>query len=127
MKPSYPLFVTDTATTLGSVRTINKIVNPAVATHYSRKMAPDEHGNLGFTLETTGTLEATPTLWYSDKERPDVTSDADWDQDTSWTPTAIAGSATKEKYVVTGLRAAWCRVKVAVTAGAGELSGNANY
>lgn len=124
--PSYAIYNTKTESGQGSSRTTAKIVNPT-GTKYSEKMTPNEYGDLGFTLITTGTLSGTFTLWYSDKENPDVSTDGDWTQDPTWAPTNPAGAATNVAYNVSGLRKKWARVKYVHSAGAGDLSGFANY
>lgn len=92
-------------------------------TMYSSKMQPDREGNLGFTLETTGTLTGTFTLWYSDEDQPNEASDTDWVQDTTWVPTNPAGAATKVKYAIAEIKARWVRVKLVVSGGAGTVYG----
>src|SRR5688572_7653274 len=110
MKPTYNLFVTDTESGLGAAHRLNHIVNPT-GTKYGAKMAPSQEGQLGFRLETTGTLSGTFTLWYSNEDKPDVTTDTDWTQDATWAPTNPAGAATNVLYAVADLRARWARVK----------------
>lgn len=122
---SYKLFVTDTVSPGGSLFHTDGVT--ASGTQYSKKMLPSREGHLGFTIESTGTVTATLTLWYSDEENPSEASDTDWVQDTSWSPTNPAGAATKVKYVVEGLRARWARVKSVTSGGAGNLLGYGNY
>ncbi len=116
-RPSYRLF--ETRTDAGY--TLDGIV--ASGTQYSAPMPVDEQGILGFTLQSTGTLAGTPTLWYTDEPDPSLADDTDWVQDTAWNPTAIAGAATKTKYVIEGLRTRFARVKHVKSGGTGSLYG----
>lgn len=117
----YRIFETRTDATAGMVWVTDGIVNPT-GTKYSHKMVP-RAGLVGFTLQTTGTLNGTFSLWYSDKEAPNTASDDDWVQDTGWTHTDPAGSATKVKYVVSDLETRWVRVKYVHASGSGSLFG----
>lgn len=125
MQQSYKLFVTDTVSAGGSLFHTDGVA--ASGTQYSKKMKPSPTGDLGFTLESTGTVTGTFTLWYSDEDSPSEANDTDWVQDTTWVPTNPAGAATKTKYVVSGLRARWARVKHVTSGGAGNLLGYGNY
>lgn len=120
------LFLTDVVSDSGSLFRFEGVAASSTNTYYSQKMQPDDEGLLGFTLETTGTLTGTFTLWYSDEDQPALATDTDWVQDTSWSPTNPAGSTTKVKYVVSGLRGKWARVKYVNGSGTGNLLGYAN-
>jgi hypothetical protein len=61
---------------------------------YSDPIGPRVQG-FGYHFEWTGTPTGTITLWRSNKTGPDLTTDADWIQVTSFTPTNPAGSASK--------------------------------
>jgi hypothetical protein len=101
------------------------IVDPA-GTKYSNKMMLSTAGQLAFTLETTGTLAGTFTLWYSDEDQPGLADDTDWVQDSTITFTQPAGSATHIKYAVTDIPGAWYRIKYVHTSGTGSLKGYAS-
>ncbi len=89
---------------------------------YSKRMRPSEVAQLGFQLWWTGTLAGTFTLWTSHKDSPIETTDADWVQDTTWTPTNPAGAAGQMESSI-GNRRGWVRVKFAWTSGSGTLYG----
>jgi hypothetical protein len=119
--PSYDLFVTRAAGVAGN---ITKSSVTASGTQYSAKV-PVRNGAGGWTLETSGTVAGTPTLWYSDHERPNEANDTDWVQDTGWAPTVPAGAATKVKYSFEGQKTRWFRIKFVTSGGSGELFGRA--
>src|SRR5688572_26695083 len=123
---TYRIFVTDTVSDSGSLFKTDGVAASSTNTYYSAKMAPDKQGMLGFTLQTTGTLTGEFTLWYSDEDNPVLTDDTDWVEDTAWTDTDPAGTATKVKYVVEGLRARWARIKYVNASGTGNVLGYCN-
>lgn len=123
-RPSYKMFTTRTALATGGVTQTDGVAASSTNTYYSNKMQPHRHG-LGFQLETTGTLTGTFTLWWSDEEAPTLADDTDWAQDTSWSPTNPAGSTTKVKYAVEGIKGRWARVKYVNASGTGNLLGEA--
>lgn len=92
-------------------------------TYRSLKMAIDKYGMLGFEIRFTGTPTGTLTLWFSDLDQPDVTSDTDWIQDTTWAPVNPAGAAIKTKYTVSSLRGRWALVKYVNSASSGTIFG----
>lgn len=122
MANTYRLFTTKTVSDEGASYTEDGVAASSTDTYYSNKMAPGSD-DLGFTLQTTGTLTGTFTLWYSDKDKPVLTDDTDWVQDTSWVPTNPAGATTKVKYSIDGLECAWARVKYVNSGGTGNLLG----
>ncbi len=69
----------------------------------------------------TGTPTGTLTCWISDKEQPDRTSDADWVQDSGFSPTNPAGSASAFHDDVENTRARWKRFKYVNASGSGVL------
>lgn len=118
-RPSYRMFDTRDA----SGYSLDGIA--ASGTQYTHPIPVDESATLGFTLQSTGTLSGTFTLWYTDEPNPSLADDTDWVQDTSWVPVNPAGSATKTKYSIEGIRARFARVKHVASGGAGNLLGYA--
>lgn len=116
---SYELFVDRT---VDGFPTYSKAVS-STNTYYSNVMSPNDDGVLGFEIRSTGTAAGTLTLWYSNDPEPSVADDTDWIQDTSWSPTNPAGSATKTLYTVTGVKARRARVKYVNSSGSGTLAG----
>lgn len=132
MKPRYHLFVTEYTNTsspasAGGLYQDFYVAASSTDTYYSRKMQVSEEGLVGFTLETTGNLTGVFTLWYSDEDRPSLSDDTDWVQDTSWVPTNPAAGTTKVKYVIADLKCRWVRVKYVNASGTGNLIGHATY
>jgi hypothetical protein len=74
-------------------------------------------------LRWTGTPTGTFTLWYSDKQDPVLTTDADWVQDTSSTLANPAGAAGSTFMDTTNSNAKLRRVKYVNASGSGFLSG----
>lgn len=122
---SYKMFTTRVTSDAGHLIITDGVAITATPTLYSNKLKGDPDAKLGWTLKTTGTLTLAFSLWYSDMENPDVADDDDWTEDESWTPTDPAGSATKVKYSVDGVKTVWWRIKAIVASGAGTLYGYA--
>jgi len=83
-------------------------------------------GGSGFSLhaEWTGTAAGNLQLWFSDKPNPVLTSDADWNQDTTFGTSgnvALGGAAGKYGDNVGNARARWWRFKLASGASSGTL------
>lgn len=93
------------------------------ADHYSKPMSGENASGAGIQLQWTGTPTGTFTLWLSDKPFPILTSDADWYQDTTFTPTNPAGSASKMGDTFENARAKWWRIKYAHASGSGSVFG----
>lgn len=91
--------------------------------HRSQAFQVPESGRVGFDLESTGTLTGTWTLWYSNDDAPDLTTDTDWEEDTAWAPTNPAGAAIKNNYAITDLKVKRWRVKFVASGGSGTVSG----
>jgi hypothetical protein len=106
----------------------NTSTNGAVAvsstnTYYSDAFAARDGRAVSFHLVWTGTPTGTFTLWYSNKPNADASSDSDWVQDTTFSPTNPAGSASKGFYTVGNLCAERIRVKYVNASGSGTLIG----
>lgn len=119
--PSYYLFETRLAD--NTATSSDGVAVTGTGTSYSNKMSVRPEGEVGFQLKWTGTPTGACTLWYSDMDQPALATDADWVQDVSWSPTNPAGSASSVKYVISGLRARWVRVKYVNASGSGRLFG----
>lgn len=80
--------------------------------------------DFGLTVETTGTLTGTWTLWASDNPNASETDDTHW-VDTSthadFVESNPAGSATKWRVNSTLIRAAKLRLKFVAASGAGTI------
>lgn len=85
---------------------------------------------LGFSLsmEWTGTPTGTFTLWFANKDNPILTTDADWFQDTAFSPTNPAGSAgSMGDGGIGNAQAAKWRVKYVNASGTGVMTGQAHF
>src|SRR6185503_3560714 len=89
-------------------------------TYYSDPIGPRVQG-FGYHFEWTGTPTGTLTLWRSNKTNPDLSSDADWIQVTSFTPTNPAGSASKFGDEITFTNFKLYRFKYVNASGSGTL------
>jgi len=89
-------------------------------TYYSDPIGPRVQG-FGYHFEWTGTPTGTLTLWRSNKTNPDLTSDTDWIQVTSFTPTNPAGSASKFGDEITFTNFKLYRFKYVNASGSGTL------
>lgn len=71
--------------------------------------------------EWTSTPTGTFTLWYSNKMKPNVASDADWVQDTSFPASNPAGSASKSFISISLMTARSIRLKYVNSASSGTI------
>lgn len=92
-------------------------------TYYSKPFQAKDAAAVSFHLQWTGTPTGTFTLWYSNKPKADATDDDDWVQDTTFSPTNPAGSASKGFYTVGNVVALFVRVKYVNASGSGTLVG----
>jgi hypothetical protein len=95
----------------------------AAATHYSAPWGARGSQSHSLQLEWTGTPVGVFTLWYSNKMHPSLADDADWIEDTDFTPSNPAGSADSMGDNVTVLPANLKRIKYVHASGAGTLKG----
>lgn len=72
-------------------------------------------------FQWTGDPTGTITLWYSDKPDPSLADDSDWTQDSGFSPTNPAGSASKFGTDQTGKHARLKRFKYVNASGSGTL------
>ena len=103
---------------------ISGVAVSSTTTYYSKMFSGGNAENASIRLEWTGTPTGTLTLWYSDKQNPNEASDADWDQDTTWTATNPAGSAAHFHTDLVDKPALRKRFKYVNASGSGVLSGN---
>lgn len=123
-RPTFKMFTTIDATTPGGRYTLDGVAASDTSTYYSKKCVVGNPDNaIGFTLETTGTLTGTFTLWWAAKEKPDLTTDTDWEQDTGVTFTNPAGSPTVTAYSVTDIKGKWYRIRYVNASGTGTVYG----
>jgi hypothetical protein len=120
---AYKLFTTRN----GQTGQVEKDGVTGAGTLYSAKFIASPSDSFGLTLETTGTLTGTWSLWFTDEETPDLASDADWVQDTSLAIVNPAGAATKQRFPVGNGRARWGRVKYVHGGGSGDVKGYVGY
>lgn len=94
----------------------------STTTYYSTKVPMSQRdGRQSVHIGWTGTPTGTLTLWYSNLDRPNEATDADWVQDTTWAPGNPAGSAGAT-FVPTGnLVGKWWRVRYVNASGSGTL------
>lgn len=95
-------------------------------TQYSEPWSGKDADGAALHLEWTGTPTCNVTLWVSDKENPDRTSDTDWVQDTAFATAgtlALGGAAGKYATTSGNSKHRWKRTKSVLTAGAGTIKG----
>lgn len=92
-------------------------------TYYSKMWGGEDATYYGLHLRWTGTPTGTFTLWQSDVPEPSEADDTDWVQDTAWTPTNPAGSASKFHDDASNAPAHRKRLKYVNASGSGTLYG----
>lgn len=122
MRAVYKMFTTETTTT-GARYVAEGVAASSTDTYYSKKFAIGDDNAIGFSLETTGTLTGTFTLWLSDEPNPSLANDTDWEQDASWAPTNPAAGVSYTKYDITDRKGKWWRIKYVNASGTGNLLG----
>lgn len=90
-------------------------------TVYSDVFSGESSDGFSLSVFTTGTLTGTFTLWFTDNMFPDLTTDNDWIQDTSFSPTNPAGSAVKFFDEAGNAKAFRKRLKFVSASGTGTL------
>jgi hypothetical protein len=91
------------------------------STYYSDPFTADSGRAVSIHVVWTSTPTGTFTLWYSNKPNPSLADDTDWVQDTTWSPTNPAGSASKAFYTIGNLTALRCRLKYVNSASSGTI------
>lgn len=92
-------------------------------TYYSKPFGGAHSDGQSIHLEWSGTPTGTFTLWASDKPNPSETDDTDWVQDTTFSPTNPAGSASKMMDTTSNMKANLKRIKYVNASGSGTLKG----
>lgn len=118
----YQIFNTRSATDPAAY-TQDGVAVSSTNTYYSEMWSGEDADGQGLMLFWTGTPTGTLTMWATDKDNPILTSDADWVQDTTWTPTNPAGSASKFRTDSGNFKAFRKRVKYVNASGSGVLFG----
>lgn len=92
-------------------------------TYYSQPWSSRFGATFALMVEWTGTPTGTLTLWWSNKIAPNLANDTDWIQETTYTPTNPAGSASKDGKLLSIVPARWFRLKYVNASGSGTLTG----
>lgn len=119
--PNFSIYTTTDSGASG--RTADGVAVSGATTYYSAPISGNKTDGMGLHLQWTGTPTGTFTLWMSDKPHPSLTDDADWVQDTGFSPTNPAGSASKMRDDTSNAKAKWKRVKYVNSGGSGVLYG----
>ncbi len=90
-------------------------------TYYSDMWTGHDADGYSMTVFYTGTPTGTFTLWWTDKPQPDPTTDNDWIQDTSFSPTNPAGAAGKFGDPAGNFKSYRKRLKYVNSAGSGNI------
>lgn len=119
------LYVTTTADSVAE--TTEGVAVSSTNTYYSQPFSSPYAAGFSVRLAWTGTPTGTFTLWFSNKENPDRTSDSDWNQDTTFSPTNPAGSAgSMGDGGIGNAHARLWRIKYVNASGSGTLTGQAH-
>lgn len=94
MAATYSIYNTREAVGIFQPLKVPGVVVTGTNTYYSDAIGPRGMG-FGYHFEWTGTPTGTLTMWRSLKPNPDQTSDNDWVQVSTFSPTNPAGSASK--------------------------------
>lgn len=95
----------------------------ATNTYYSDPWTARDSAGYSLSQFATGTMTGTFTLWATDKRNPDLTSDTDWVQDTTFAPTNPAGSTVKFLDSASNMPGLKKRLKYVNASGTGVLLG----
>lgn len=118
----FPIFVSQPAGDSGAPYTPGVAVS-STNTYYSKPWGASDADGHGLHMQWTGTPTGTLTMWMSDKPFPSEVDDADWVQDTTWSPTNPAGSASKARDDAGNAKAYRKRLKYVNASGSGVLYG----
>lgn len=119
---SYDLYVTAEVNSLGALS--DGVAASSTNTYRSLPLLlGQDAGSLSLDIETTGDLTGTWTLWYSNKQNVDLTaaSDADWVQDTTFSPTNPAAGVTHWFVSIGNVNARLVRLKYVNASGTGNI------
>lgn len=89
------------------------------STYYSVPWQSDD--GQGSDCRAVGTMTGAWTLWYSGKDHPVLSTDADWHQDAGFSPTDPAGADAKFLDETGNSKARWKRLKYVNAAGSGTI------
>lgn len=104
----------------------NGVTVSSTNTYYSGVFSSPYMNGFSFSMEWTGTPTGVFTLWYTNKDSPNLASDADWKQDATFAPTNPAGAAGSMGDNVTNGQATKWRVKYVNASGTGVLTGQSH-
>jgi len=90
-------------------------------TYYSAPWSGLDADGYSATTQWTGTVAGTLTMWSTDKPFPDLATDADWVQDTTYAPTNPAGAAGISADSAGNAKGALKRQKLVVASGTGTI------
>lgn len=119
---NYSIYTTR-STTDSNAPAVGGVAVSGTNTYYSDAMSGTNADGFGLQLQWTGTPTGTFTLWMSDDEFPNFSSDTDWVQDTSFAPSNPAGAPGNMRDDVANAKARWKRVKYVNASGTGVLKG----
>lgn len=88
-------------------------------TYYSQPIGVPDGEAVSFQVYFTGTMQGEMTLWYTNKRNPNLATDADWVEDTTFTDNDPAGSNIKDFYTVGNLTCRAARLKYVNASGSG--------
>src|SRR5688572_15686365 len=91
--PNIPIYTTHATDAVGTMT--DGVAVSSTTTYYSALISGNQSDGMGIHLQWTGTPTGTFTLWMSDKAKPSLADDADWVEDTSFSPSNPAGSPSK--------------------------------
>lgn len=116
------IFVTASGTD-GNAPLTDGIAVTGSNTYYSKTWSGLDTDGAAATLMWTGTPNGTLTLWMTDKPNYSEADDSDWVQDTSFSPTNPAGSASKMRDDTSNAKAFRKRIKYVNSSSSGTLFG----
>ena len=121
MAVSYSIFKTISTDAVGEQT--EGVAVSSTDTYYSKPWGAAGTDGQAVQLEWSGDPVGVFTLWWSCKDHPILTTDADWIEDTDFTPTNPAGSASKMGDNAGNMKANLKRVKYVNASGTGVLKG----
>lgn len=123
MAQPFSIYQTYAADAMGTPT--NGVAVSSTSTYYSLPISATHAAFLAISLSWTGTPTGTFTLWATDRALPDLASDTDWVQDTTYSPSNPSGSASKTRDNMGNAVARFWRIKYVNSSGSGTLTGYA--
>lgn len=125
---SYSIFnqVGGVAGTDANAPTTQGVLVSGTNTAYSQVITGRHADGMGATFQWTGTPTGTLTRWVTDKPNPGLLTDADWVQDTGFSPTNPAGASGQFRDDTSGDKGMMKRYKYVNASGSGTLFGWVN-